>query len=54
MRDLRRGLRGIVLNGQPENLPPGEANAAIDMLRKPVLPIALRGAVVKAMAGSAG
>lgn len=52
MRDLRPDLRVIVLSGQPAALQPRESGAAVDVLRKPVSPIALRAAITKAMAGS--
>lgn len=52
MRDLRPGLRVIMLSGQPQALQLGEASATIDVLRKPLLPVALRAAVAKAMTGT--
>lgn len=52
MRNLRPDLRIIVLSGQPEALQPRETGAAVDVLRKPVSPIALRAAITKAMAWS--
>ena len=52
MRNLRPDLRVIVVSGQPEALLPRKAGAAVDVLRKPVSPIALRAAITKAMAGS--
>lgn len=54
IRGLQPSLRVILLGGQPGILQPGEVGRAIDMLRKPVLPIALRAAVAKAMAAPAG
>jgi signal transduction histidine kinase len=53
MRNLQPGLRIVVLTGRPEALQPSKACAAIDVLRKPVLPVALRAAVTKAMAAPA-
>jgi DNA-binding NtrC family response regulator len=52
MRDVRPGLRVIMLSGQPQALQLGEASATIDVLRKPLLPVALRAAVAKAMTGT--
>ncbi|POR53086.1 ATP-binding protein [Bosea psychrotolerans] len=54
IRVLRPALRIVLLTGQTGAIQPREACADIDMLRKPVLPIALRAAVTKAMAGPAG
>jgi signal transduction histidine kinase/CheY-like chemotaxis protein len=54
MRDCRPGLRIVLLTGKPEAFQPDKACAAVDVLRKPVLPIGLRGAVARAMAGRAG
>jgi CheY-like chemotaxis protein len=52
MRKRRPGLRIILLSGQPEALQQRDSGAAADVLRKPVLPIALRAAITKVMAGS--
>ena len=53
MQSLSPGLRIVLLTERPDALQRGKACAAIDILRKPVPPIALRAAVTKATGAQA-